>query len=130
MYQIGKKFEDDGIWADYEGSSLKIGRAGSDAHLKAQEENETPYRKKIDRGTLKASVRRKLNLMTLSQSILQDWKGVAGEDGKEVAYTPELGFEALSNDPDLLEFVVDTATENENYAVERVAKIAKKSTAS
>lgn len=126
-YQLGKKVNDEGIWENYSGARLKIARAGSVEFLKAQEELEKPYRKKIDKGTLGAKAKRDLNLRGLARAILVDWDGVEDEEGNAVAYTEDLGVSALRDDPDLLEFVTEIALDNENYAVEKVAEIAKKS---
>jgi len=130
MYQIGKKLVDDGIWREYSGARLKIGRAGSVLFIKAQDKLERPYRKKIERGTLPAATKRDINVTALSEAILLDWEGVADATGSEVDYTPELGKEALLNDPDLLEFVMDTALDNSNFAIEEENAIAKKSQSS
>ena len=125
--EIGKpKFADDGIWCDFGGSRLKIGRAGSVEFLKAQEALERPHRKKLDRGTLGAVKKRELNLRALARAILLDWDGVE-LDGAAVPYSEEMGVKLLGNDPDTLEFVMDTALDNDNFQTEREQKIAKKS---
>ena len=125
--EIGKKkFSDDGIWCDFGGSRLKIGRAGSVEFLKAQEALERPHRKKLDRGTLGAVKKRELNLRALARAILLDWDGVE-LDGAAVPYSEEMGVKLLGNDPDTLEFVMDTALDNDNFQTEREQKIAKKS---
>ena len=127
MYQIGKKLIDDGVWKNYSGASLKIGRAGSTEWLRAQEDLERPYKKKLEKGTLSVTIKRDLNLRALARAILLDWKGVVDMDGKAVAYTEDLGVQALKDDPELLEFVMDVALDNDNFRQEQEAKIAKKS---
>jgi hypothetical protein len=52
---------------------------------------------------------------------------VVGEDGKKIAYNEEIGVQALLDDPDMLELVMDTALDNENFRTEQVEKTAKKS---
>ena len=131
MLEIGKKrYNDDGEWFDFtdnnETARLKIGRAGSVEFLKAQEALERPYRKKIDRGTLGAATKRELNLRALARAILMDWDGVSA-DGAAIPYSEEMGVTALSTNPNLLEFVMDTALDNDNFQTEREQKIAKKS---
>ena len=127
MYTLGKKINDEGVWKDYSGARLKIGRAGSVEFLKAQEALERPYRKKIDRGTLSATVKRDINIRALARAILLDWDGVQDGEGNQVAYVEDIGVEALLNDPDLLEFVMDIAMDNANFAVEQEQAIVKKS---
>lgn len=127
MYTLGKKVNDDGVWKDFSGARLLIGRAGNVDFLKAQDSFERPYKKKIDKGTLSIAIKRDINLKALARAILLDWEGVVGEDGKPVPYSEELGATALADDPDLLEFVTDVALDNENFAVETVESIAKKS---
>jgi hypothetical protein len=63
----------------------------------------------------------------LARTILLDWDGVLGEDDKPVAYTEELGFQLLSENPEFLEFVMDVALDNDNFKNEQEKKIAKKS---
>ena len=130
MYKLGKKLIDDGVWVSYSGVKLKIGRAGSTEWLKAQEDLERPFKKKIEKGTLSATVKRDLNVRNLARTILLDWDGVIDENDKPVAYNEEIGTQALLDDPDLLEFVMDTALDNDNFRTEQVDKTAKKSLAS
>jgi len=126
-YQLGQKVSDEGIWKDFSGARLKIGRAGSVEFLRAVESLEKPYRKKIARDSLSVTVKRDLNLRALARAVLLDWDGVLDSEGKTIAYTEDLGTSALGNDPDLLEFVMDISLDNENFAIERVTDIAKKS---
>ena len=127
MLQLGQKLIDDGVWKTYSGARLKIGRAGSTEWLREQENLERPYKKKIEKGTLSAVVKRDLNIRNLARTILLDWDGVLGEDDKPVSYTEELGFQLLSENPELLEFVMDVALDNDNFKSEQENKIAKKS---
>lgn len=126
-YTIGKKLRDDGIWRDFNGAQLLIGRAGSTDFLQCKDELERPYRKRIDRGTLSASKQRELNTKAIAKSILLDWKNVEDESGNAVPYDDDIGYTALSNDPDLLEFVIDVSVDNDNYALAQETKTAKKS---
>ena len=127
MLQLGQKLIDDGVWKTYSGARLKIGRAGSTEWLREQENLERPYKKKIEKGTLSAVVKRDLNIRNLARTILLDWDGVLGEDDKPVSYTEELGFQLLSENPELLEFVMDVALDNDNFKHEQETKTAKKS---
>jgi hypothetical protein len=126
MYQIGKKIDDEGVWRSYQGARLLIGRAGSNDFLKAQETLERPHRKKLDKGTLSSTIKRDLNIRAIARAILLDWDGV-GDGDKLIAYTEELGYTQLGNDPDMLEFIIDISIDNANYEIKQVEKIAKKS---
>ncbi len=126
-YQLGKKVNDEGVWKEFSGARLKIARAGNVEFLKGQEDLEKPYRKKLDRGTLGAKIKRDINLRGIARGILIDWDGVVDEEGKSVTYTEDLGVEILLNDPDILEFILDISLDNDNYIIERVTKISKKS---
>ena len=127
MLQLGQKLIDDGVWKTYSGARIKIGRAGSTEWLREQENLERPYKKKIEKGTLSAVVKRDLNVRNLARTILLDWDGVLGEGEKPVSYTEELGFQLLSENPEFLEFVMDVALDNDNFKSEQENKIAKKS---
>ena len=115
MLDIGKKkYSDDGVWKEYEGARLKIGRTASSDYMSATEALDRPYKRQIDKGTLSAKKRRDLNIRAIARAVLVDWDGV-GEAGEALPYSEELGVKALSNDPDLLEFVIDISIENSNY---------------
>lgn len=126
-YQLGKKVTDEGIWKEFDGAKFKIARAGSVEYMRAKEKLERPYRKKIEKGTLSVDVSRDINLKALAQTILIGWDGVNDEAGEAIPYDEELGVQALTDDPDLLEFVMDVSLDNENFAIERKKAIAKKS---
>ena len=126
-FDINKKqYSDDGIWVEYEGVRLKIGRAQSVEFLTATDNLERPHKRKIDKGTLSAKVKRDLNIRAIARAILMDWDGAVA-DGKPIAYSEEAGVTALKNMPDLLEFVIDTSIENSNFQNEVEENIVKKS---
>jgi hypothetical protein len=127
MLQLGQKLIDDGVWRTYNGVRVKIGRAGTTEWLREQENLERPYRKKIEKGTLSAVIKRDLYMRNLARTILLDWDGVLGEDGKPVAYTEELAFQLLSEQPEFLDFVGEVALEIDNFKNEQEKKTVKKS---
>ena len=132
MLKIGKKYRDDGVWVTYttdDGSAeLLIARAGNDDFLRAQEQLERPYRKKIARDALSAVTRREISIRAVAEAILLDWRGIAYGDDNEQPYSPEIGYSALLDDPDMLEFVIETSINNDNYLLQREDAISKKST--
>lgn len=125
-YSKGKKLKDEGVWEEFGGARWLIGRAGSTEWLKAQEHFEKPFKKKIAKDTLSATAKRDINLKSLARSILLDWKDVE-EDGKAIPYSEEIAVEMLKDDPELLEFIMDVALDNDNFKAEQAEKIVKKS---
>ena len=127
MYIIGKKLTDEGKWFEYKGAKLLIGRAGSNEFLQALEHFEKPFKKKIARDALGKLKSREINVRALARAVLLGWENVADQEGNEVPYSEDLGYEALRADPDMLEFVMDMALDNENFAAAEEAEVAKKS---
>lgn len=82
---------------------------------------QAPYRKKIEKGTLDPKISRDILCEAMADGLLLDWENVALEDGGDpIAYTPELGKQALLCNEDLREFVSEIAADLENFRNEEI----------
>lgn len=129
--QLGKKILDDAQETKYtnalnETCTLFIARAGSTEYLKVAQKVERPFKKLIEKDRISIEKRRELNIRILAESILKGWKDVVDSEGNEIEYTVDLGIDALNNDSDMMEFIMDYAIDSNNFINQEV-EIAKKS---
>lgn len=121
--------EIDGTWVDYGDSKLLIARLGNPRNRKAYDRAQNKYKAKARKGTLSPDERVEITARTLSESILLDWEGISGMDGKPLEYSTEMAFMALRWDIDLRTFVSEQADLSENFRAAEVDEDAGKSQA-
>lgn len=122
---VDKSSQNEGTWVDYsKDTSFKIAYAQNPRYLKIRERLVNTHGKGRNK-TLDADAQSFVTTQSLAEGVLLDWKGVS--DGKsEVEYNADVGQQALSDNPDLLDFVVSYAIDIENYRREEVEEKAKK----
>jgi hypothetical protein len=101
----------DGVWRDYEeGSRLRIAPAGNSRYRAfiRKRAREMRNAQRLVRSGQGADM---LTLEATAYTILTDWSGIVGDDGKEVKYTPERGVEAFKKFPAFLDDVTDMSAE-------------------
>ena len=111
---------ENGVWTDFSGSQLCIANTGNMAYQRELSRLQQPYRKKVERGTLDPKTTKHILCKAIADAVLMDWKGVIDGKGKEVKFSKEVAYNALSNSEDLRDFVIDYATNYENYKIETV----------
>jgi len=98
--------ESEGQWFPLiliEGAHVKVARAGNPAYKKALKRLYKPYTKQLRRGKdVAPEVEDRIQINLLVDTLLKDWKGLPGEDGKEVPYSKETA-KLLLTDPELKE---------------------------
>ncbi|OWV31259.1 hypothetical protein [Halomonas campaniensis] len=93
-----------GKWVTIEGTSrLKVAYKGNAEYLDHLMEVEKKYSRKYC-NELTADQRMAMHCEAIALGMLKDWEDV-GVNGETPAYTPELGAEALKQNPVLLDFV-------------------------
>lgn len=122
---VQKDKQKEGVWVEFDSTtSFKIAYLNNPNYLKTRERLEKTHgrgpKRKMDDETSKW-----VTSKAIAETVLLDWKGVAS-DGKEVEYTPEIGTQALEDNPDLLVFVIEYAAEIDNYRKEETEEKAKK----
>lgn len=127
MYDIGKRFTEDGSWLNIgDGAELLIARAGNKTYLRELNRLQRPYAKRIAAGTFDPVKQERLLYQAIAKGIVLDWKGI-GENNAEIPYTETECVRMLSNNPVLLGVISDYADDEENYALEKEAETVKKS---
>ena len=109
-----------GIWADFSGSGMLIANTGNLEYQRELSRLQQPYRKKIERGTLDPKTTKHILCKAIADAVLVDWKDVIDGKGKEVKFSKEVAYKALTDNEDLRDFVIDFATNYENYKYETV----------
>jgi len=103
-----------GVWIDAKpGVRFKIARW---ANVKFREKiRQLVERKKEELGALKISLEESTELVkeAAAHTVLLDWEGIAGSDGRPLAYSPEAALEWF-RDPELADFYEWVQTEAEN----------------
>ena len=123
-YGIDPKSEVEGKWfplAMIDGVKVKVARTSSPSYQKALEKKYKPFQKQMRKGaTIAASIHEKISIELIAEELLKDWKGMPGQDGKEVSFSVDLAKELLS-DPELKEIkneISDFADEFEAFRTE------------
>lgn len=112
--------KESGTWLSMEGteSEFLIASTGNDNFQRIWAKVQRPFSKKIKNDNLDPKISSGLMAEALSQAVLLDWKNVADGSGKAVKYTQELGKAALLSNDELREWVVDQASQNDNFLAE------------
>ena len=114
-----KKSSEEGTWAEYFGGKFLIARYNNDkaTQLRAKLTLEN-YDKLISGEETSECLLNEINAKVMAEAILLDWKDI-GEDGKEIAFSPEVAFKFLF-DPtlkDFYQFVENYSLNRANYQV-------------
>lgn len=116
----------DGVWAVYqEGVRFLIARAGNPKYLRASDKAEAPYRKQLRTGKLSTEKHLEIQCRGMAEGMLLGWEGVGTKEGP-LEYTVENAYAVLRHNSDVRDFVIEFATEQENYRTEEIAATAKK----
>lgn len=114
-----------GIWGEYQGSKFLIANTGNMEYQRLVTRLQQPHHKKIERGTLDAKVMKNLLCKGLAQGILKDWKDVVDGHGNDLPFSEEVAYKALYDNEDLRDFIIDYASNYENYKEEAVEEMVK-----
>lgn len=117
MYQIPEapnpKLEE-GSWTEYRGAKLLIAHAESDRFQRRVQALEKPFRRKIERNEMDPVERKNLLTQALGETILLGWEGVCNSQGP-IQYSKSASVQALRNDPELRNFVMEYSTDLQNF---------------
>ncbi len=130
-YGTNLKTEVEGQWFELsliEGAKVKVARAGNPEYKKAFKRLYKPYTKQLRRGKdVSADIEERIQTDVLIDTLLKDWKGMPGENGKEIPYSKELARD-LVTDPELKELkeeILGFSEEFEAYQSQMETELAK-----
>lgn len=121
---IDRTAEAEGLWFEFLGGEFKIASTSTSAYQKRIAKLYQPHRRKIETNSLDPDVGRDLIARALAGTILTDWKGVSTKDGEEVEYSKDTAYDALFQNEDLRDFVLETGAEIANFRNEVIEDIA------
>jgi hypothetical protein len=86
-----------------EGVEVKVAKSGNPNYEKLAQKLYKPYQDQIRRRvSLSEGVTKRITTDLIVRTLLMDWRGMPGEDGKEVPFSKEVARELL-DDPELKE---------------------------
>lgn len=122
---VQKDKQTDGVWIDYDSNtSFLVAYLNNSAYLKTRERLEKAHGRG-PKNKMSDETSKWVTSKAIAETVLKDWRGV-GSGGKEIDYDPEIGTQALEDNPDLLVFIIEFAAEIDNYRREEVEEKAKK----
>ena len=132
MTRLGfdKTKSSDGVWLELDDEiSVRVAREGNPAYREATRDSVKKYEADFDNDDKEVSLRAYALFVaeTMSTALVKDWKGVKDENGKDVPYTPEIGFELFSDEgmEAVVEKIYKFSQTIENYRHEAEAKAVK-----
>lgn len=120
-FKTDEKVETAGVWLDYgEGTEILVRRAGGSnkAYLQASERFRRKHRRQVELDILSVDAMRKHAIEIYASTIIADWKGVTDEDGNELPFTEENVRKVLTDLPDLLEDIIQSASNSALFRAE------------
>ena len=118
-----------GVVVDYGDFSFTVLRAGG-SNSKYRNVAQREYRKRkhaIDSGTITEDESRKMLAEVYADSVIIDWKGVKGPDGKELKFSRENVVRLLNDLPELFADLRERATAMEAFKVAELEAVSKNS---
>jgi hypothetical protein len=114
-----------GVWAEFGGSRFLVSHMSNVAFQRAVIRRQAPYRRKIENGTLDPKVARELMTQAMAEALVMNWEKVVDGAGKQVQFTEETCYKALTNNEDLRDFISEFAMNLDNFRRERKEELGK-----
>lgn len=114
-----------GVWVDFGGSKFLISHSSNLKFQRVFSRLQSPHRSKIDKGSLDPAISKEIVCQSFAQAIVLDWKDVIDSDGGPVEFTPEMAFQALTNNPDLIEYVQEVSNNLAYFKAEEIEALGK-----
>lgn len=114
-----------GVWLEYGGSQFLVAHSSNLKFQRVFTRLQAPHRSKIEKGILDPEISRRIMCDAFSQAIVLDWKNVIDADGNDVPFSKDMAREALSNNPDLLEFIQEVSSNLANFRNEEIENLGK-----
>jgi hypothetical protein len=124
-FGVNKDLEINGVWFVFKGMEFLIARLGN-PKFKAL------YRKGLEANQVQVQFggeedHSELYMDCVSKAVLLDWKGVDGEDGKPMPYSPAEGLKAMKAEQLFYEFVIASSNRLDIYKTQTLDRTEKNS---
>lgn len=119
VYRTSKAAETEGVWCEFpKDVRLKIGRTTNPRYQELMREMHRVHGKRLRDNRMPPDQAQALMCDVAAQGLVFDWSGVLDENGKTVPYSSDVMAQALRDQPDLLERVLEYAKDYTTFAVE------------
>jgi len=115
IFETDEKLEQDGVEFDCGFGSFKLAYAGTIEFQKEYMEQMKPYAEAQARGLLDPKIQVRLLRVVYAKTIVKNWTGVIGRDGKEIPFNEENCVKLFEDLPRLFSMVREWAGNFANY---------------
>ena len=111
LFKTDPKAETEGLTLDYGDFRIRIARAGgaNRAFARALEARLKPYRRQLQTETLDENVAERILHEVYADHVILGWDGIAGPDGKAMAYSRANALKLFEDLPELFRDIQDQA---------------------
>lgn len=114
-----------GAWVEFGGSKFLICHSSNMKFQRIFARLQAPHRSKIEKGTLDPAISKEIVCKSFSQALILDWSEVVDSEGNVVAFSPDLAYQALMNNPDLVEYVQEVSNNLAYFKAEEIEALGK-----
>lgn len=130
LFETDATMEQQGVVVDFGPyGRFKVARA-SGSNLKYSQsfqKHNKPYQKMQRRGTMPEAIARQVLAKIYADSIILNWEGVIGRDGKEISFSKDNVVKVMLDLPDLFTQIIAESQNAESYRRDYVEEAAKNS---
>lgn len=99
----------EGTWESFGGSEFLICHSSNLKFQRIFARLQAPHRLKLEKGSLDPAISKDIVCKAFSQALILDWRSVVDSEGNQVPFSVDSAYEALNNNPDLVEFVQEVS---------------------
>ena len=110
----------DGVWVEFEGSRFLIAHMSNLRFQRKLANLRQPHLSKINRNTIDPKLSQEITCKAMAGTILLGWDHVVNNVGEKVEFTEELAASVLIKQPDVREFVSDSAVNLEHFRDDQI----------
>ena len=113
LFKTDENLETKGVNLNYGDFSIRVARAGgaNKKYAKVFEAKIRPFRRAIQTDTMDPEVDRRIMAEVYAETVIIGWKGMKGQDGKELAFNKANVVKVLTDLPDLFADIIGQANQ-------------------
>lgn len=114
-----------GTWVEFGGSKFLVCHSSNLKFQRTFARLQQPHRSKIEKGTLDPAISKEIVCKAFAQALILDWSEVIDSDGNDVPFSTESAYQALTNNPDLVEYIQEVSNNLAYYKSEELEALGK-----
>lgn len=114
-----------GAWVEFGGSKFLVCHSSNLKFQRTFARLQQPHRSKIEKGTLDPAISKEIVCKAFSQALILNWEDVVDSEGADVPFSTESAYEALTNNPDLVEYIQEVSNNLAYYKSEELEALGK-----